>query len=123
MMCHMTYLGASENYTSQCDLESSEIQHVILKTFRDERQIATKSTIVKRFFLREAARIQGSNNNLYCTNRMSLENLFYATGDSIYTERHGSYWKVVENDGRSWKGIEVHGTLWKSLENVRMFHR
>jgi len=96
---------------------------MISKMFRDERQIVTKSTIVKRFFLREAARVQGSDNNLYCTNGTSLENSFYATGDSIYIERHGSYWKVVENDGRSWKGIEVHGTLWKSLENAGMFHR
>jgi len=62
-------------------------------------------------------------NSLYCTNRMSLENLFYATRDSIYTRKHGSYWKVVESDGRSWKGVEAHGTLWKSLENARMFHR
>ena len=39
---HMTCLGASEDYTSQHDLESSKIQHVILKTFRDKRRIATK---------------------------------------------------------------------------------
>jgi len=44
---HMTCLRASEDYTSRRDLESSEIQHVILKTFRDERRIATKSTIAK----------------------------------------------------------------------------
>jgi len=37
MIRHVTYLGASEDYTSQCDLESSEIQHVISKTFRDEK--------------------------------------------------------------------------------------
>ena len=42
---HVTCLEASEDYTSRCDLESSKIQHVILKTFRDERQIATKLTI------------------------------------------------------------------------------
>ena len=41
MVRHVTYLGGSEDYTSQCDLESSEIQHVILKTFRDERRIVT----------------------------------------------------------------------------------
>jgi len=45
---HMTYLGASEDYTSRCDLESSKIQHVISKTFRDERRIATESTIARR---------------------------------------------------------------------------
>jgi len=45
---HMTNLGASEDYTSRRDLESSEIQHVISKMFRDERRIATKSTIAKR---------------------------------------------------------------------------
>jgi len=37
VVCHMTCLGASEDYTSRRDLESSEIQHMILKTFRDER--------------------------------------------------------------------------------------
>ena len=47
VMDHMTYLRASEDYTSQHDLESSKIQHVILKTFREERQIATKLTIAK----------------------------------------------------------------------------
>jgi len=57
---HMTYLGASEDYTSRHDLESSKIQHMILKTFRDEKQIVTKSTIVERFFQREAARVQES---------------------------------------------------------------
>ena len=36
--------------------------------------------------IQEAARIQEkSANNLYCTNRMSLENSFYATRDSIDT--------------------------------------
>jgi len=33
---HMTCLRASKDYTSRRDLESSEIQHVISKTFRDE---------------------------------------------------------------------------------------
>jgi len=45
---HVTCLEASEDYTSRCDLESSKIQHVILKTFRDEKQIATKLTIAER---------------------------------------------------------------------------
>ena len=45
---HVTYLGASEDYTSQRDLESSKIQHVISKRFRDERRIATESTIARR---------------------------------------------------------------------------
>jgi len=44
---HMTYLRASEDYTSRCNLESSEIRHVISKTFRDEKRIATKLTITK----------------------------------------------------------------------------
>jgi len=47
MIHHMTCLRASEDYTSQRNLESSEIQHMISKMFRDERQIATKSTIIK----------------------------------------------------------------------------
>ena len=34
---HVTCLRASEDYTSRCDLESSKIQHVISKTFRDEK--------------------------------------------------------------------------------------
>jgi len=37
MICHMTILGASEDYTSQHDLELSEVQHVTLKIFREER--------------------------------------------------------------------------------------
>jgi len=86
VMRHVTCLGASEDYTSRRDLESSKIQHMILKTFRDERRIATKSTIAERFFQEEAARVQGSDNSLYCTNRTSLENLFYATRSSIYTD-------------------------------------
>ena len=83
----------------------------------------TKSTTTEWIFLREAACVQGSDNNLYCTNRMSLENLFYVTRDSIYTKRCGSYWKVVEDNGRSWKEIEVNGIIWKSLENTRTVHR
>ena len=45
---HVTCLGASEDYTSRHNLESSKIQHVISKMFRDERRIATKLTIAKR---------------------------------------------------------------------------
>jgi len=46
---------------------------VTSKTFRDERQIATKSTIAEWFFQREAAHVQGSDNSLYCTSRTSLK--------------------------------------------------
>jgi len=121
---HMTCLGASRDYTSRRDLESSKIQHVILKMFRDERWIATKSTITERFFQREAAHVQKSRyNSLYCTNRTSLENSFYVTSDSIYTRGHGSYWKVMEGYGRRQKQREGYGTLWKSLENARTVHR
>jgi len=119
----MTLSGASEDYTSRRNLESSKIHHVILKTFREEEQIATKSTTAKGSFKEEAAHVQGSDNSLYCTNRTSLENSFYAIRDSIYTWRYGSYWKVVEGDRRSWKEIEVYGIVWKSLENVRTVHR
>jgi len=45
---HMTCLGASEDYTSRRNLESSKIHHVISKTFRDERRIVTKSTIAEK---------------------------------------------------------------------------
>jgi len=44
---HVTYLRVSEDYTSRRDLESSKIQHLISKMFRDEKRIATKSTIAK----------------------------------------------------------------------------
>jgi len=44
---HVTYLKASKDYTSRHDLELSEIRHVILKTFRDEKRIATKLTIAE----------------------------------------------------------------------------
>jgi len=47
VICHVTYLRASEDYTSRRDLESSKIQHMISKTFRDEKRIATKSTITE----------------------------------------------------------------------------
>ena len=104
-------------------MESSEIQHVISKTFRDERRIATKSTIARGIFQRKATHVQGSDNNLYCMNRTSLENSFYATRNSIYTRRHGSYWKVIEGDGKSWKEMEAHRIIWKSLENTRTVHR
>jgi len=49
---HVTYLEASEDYTSRRDLELSEMQHMISKTFRDERRIATESTIAERIFQR-----------------------------------------------------------------------
>ena len=90
---HVTCLGVSEDYTSRRDLESSKIQHVILKTFRDKRRIATKSTIAERFFQREATRVQGSDNNLYCTNRTSLGNSFYAKG-TVYIQES---WKLLEH--------------------------
>ena len=47
VICDVTYLGASEDYTSRHDLESSKIQHVISKMFRVERQIVTESTIAE----------------------------------------------------------------------------
>jgi len=74
MVHHVTCLEASEDYTSRRNLESSEIQHVILKTFRDKGRIVTKSTIAKGFFQKEATCVQESRyNSLYCTNRTSLK--------------------------------------------------
>jgi len=64
---------------------------MISKMFRDERLIATKSTIAEGIFQREAACVQGSDNNLYCMNRTSLRNLFYAKGTVYIHESHGSY--------------------------------
>jgi len=77
----------------------------------------------KGSFREEATRVQGSDNSLYCMNRMSLENSFYATRSSIYTERCGSYQNIVEGDGRLEKVMEGHGSIWKSLENARTVHR
>ena len=42
MIHHMTSFRVSEDYTSQHDLESSKIQHVILKTFREEKANSNK---------------------------------------------------------------------------------
>jgi len=100
---HVTCLGASEDYTSQRNLESSKIQHMILKMFRDERRIATKSTIAERFFQEEAARIQGSDNSLYCTNRTSLRTRSMLRG-LVYIQET---WKLLEYRRRSWKAMEV----------------
>ena len=114
---HVTCLRASKDYTSRCDLESSKIQHVISKTFRDERQIATKLTIAERFFQEEAARIQESRyNSLYCMNRTSLENSFYATRDSIYTRET---WKLLEGRRRLWKVTEAKRRSWNLMEVSR----
>ena len=53
-----------------------------------------------RGVVQEAARVQGEVTiSLYCTNRTSLENLFYATRAGIYTKGHGSYWKRMERYG------------------------
>jgi len=112
---HVTCLGVSEDYTSRRDLESSEIQHMISKTFRDERQIATSRLSQKESFREEAACIQGSDNNLYCTNRTSLENLFYATRDSIYTRG----WKLLEGRRKLWKVTEAKRRSWNLMEVSR----
>ena len=64
-------------------------------------------------------RSKGSNNSLYCTNRMSLENLFYATRAGIYTramEATGRLWNVMEGDGKRWKAIEGNRRLWNLME-------
>jgi len=95
-MRHVTYLEASEDYTSRRDLESSKIQHMISKMFRDERRIVTESTIAERFFQREAARIQKSRyNSLYCMNRTSLRTRSMLKG-TVYI--HGSR-KLLESSG------------------------
>jgi len=95
-MRHVTYLEVSEDYTSRCDLESSKIQHVISKTFRDERRIVTESTIAERFFQREAACVQKSQyHSLYCTNRTSLRTHSMLKG-TVYI--HGSR-KLLESSG------------------------
>jgi len=42
MIRHMTSFGVSEDYTSRRDLELSKIQHMILKTFREEKANSNK---------------------------------------------------------------------------------
>jgi len=64
----------------------------------------------------EAACVQRSSNSLYCTNRTSLENSFYAKGTVYIHESHRSYWNIVEDNRRSWKAIEPYGSLWKMRE-------
>jgi len=99
---HMTCLGASKDlHKSRRDLELSEIQHMILKTFRDERRIATKSTIAKGIFQRGSHMRSREYNNLYCTNRTSLGNSFYAKGIVYIHKSQRSYWNVVEGNRRS----------------------
>jgi len=88
-----------------------------------KRRIATKLTIAKRFFQGGSRMRSRRYNSLYCTNRTSLGNLFYAKRYSIYTWGDRSYWKVQEDYGRRWKWKEGHGTLWKPLENARIIHR
>ena len=78
--------------TSRHDLESSEILHVISSTSRSRRQLAAVLTnAISRVHLREATRVLEKAIDLYCTNRTSLENLFYARTSSIYTKDLGSY--------------------------------
>jgi len=55
-------------------------------------------------------------NSLYCTNRTSLGNSFYAKGTVYIHKSYGSYWNVVESNRRSWKAIEPYGSLWKMQE-------
>jgi len=120
VICHMTCLRASEDYISQRNLESSEIQHMILKTFRDKKWIATKSTITERFFQEEAARILGSDNNLYCTNRTSLKthsmlrSTVYIHGSTEATRR---WEKPIEGNRSKEKVIEPYGSLWKTRDS------
>jgi len=39
---YMTSLRVNEDYTSRCDLESSKIQHMISKTFREKKANSDK---------------------------------------------------------------------------------
>jgi len=115
MIRHVTCLGASEDYTSHHDLESSKMQHVILKTFRDERRIVTKLTIAERFFQEEAAHVQGSDNSLYCTNRTSLKTRSIPEGTVYIREA----WKLLEDRRRSWNAIEAERRSWNLMEVSR----
>jgi len=111
---HVTCLGASEDYTSRHNLESSKIQHVILKTFRDERRIATSRLSQRDSVQREAACVQRSRyNSLYCTNRTSLrtrsmlQGTVYIQGGRKLLEGRRRLWKVTEAKRRLWNLMEV----------------
>jgi len=112
VICHVTCLGASEDYTSQ-DATWNQVRYNTWSQRRLEmrRQIATKSTITKEVLSGGSCTRSREYNSLYCTNRTSLENSFYAR-DSVYIhESHGSYWNVIEGNGRSWKATEGNGKL------------
>jgi len=61
-------------------------------------------------------------NSLYCTNRTSLGNSFYAKRYSIYTCTDRNYQKMGEGHGMPWNAVEAYGNIWKPLENARIFH-
>ena len=55
--------------------------------------------------------------SLYCMNRTSLENSFYATWYSIYTremEYTGRRENISETSRSTWNGMESYGSLWKT---------
>ena len=83
----------------------------------------TKSTITERVLSEgSCTHSRRSDNNLYCTNRTSLENSFYATGIGIYTrvvEATGRLWNVMESDGKQRKVIEGNGRSWNLMEVSR----
>ena len=70
----------------------------------------TKSTIAREILSEgSCTHSKKSDNSLYCTNRTSLENSFYATRAGIYTrfmEATRRWWNVMENDGKQWKATE-----------------
>ena len=57
-----------------------------LKTFRDEKANSDKVNYHKGVLSGGSRTYSREYNSLYCTNRTSLENSFYATRDSIYTK-------------------------------------
>ena len=81
------------------------------KMFRDEKANSNKVDYCKRILSERKLHAFKKYNSLYCTNRTSLENSFYARGYSIYTCSRGSYWNSVEGNRRLQKLIESYGSL------------
>jgi len=79
----------------------------------------TELTTARRIFQREAACIQGSDNSLYCTNRMSLRTHSMLKSPVYIYKSHGSYWNIIEDSRRLWKAVEGNGKLWNLMEVSR----
>ena len=82
----------------------------------------TKSTNAKGFkglVQRKPHAFKKVTISLYCTNRTSLRDLFYATRAGIYTramEATGKLWNIMEGDGKRQKVMEGNRRSWNLME-------